>query len=87
MTFKQWVDKTFGAGGGGKAARRLGLTYRTFRSYYTHERFPYAANCQVIVLKSGNEIDVQMWQQDYTNNKKNKASAWLLFCIQERVRR
>lgn len=75
MTFKQWVDKTFGVGGGGKAARHLGISYRTFRSYYAYERFPYATNVQVIVLKSDNQIDVQLWLQDYTNNKNNRARA------------
>mgnify|MGYP000566054420 CR=1 FL=1 len=75
MTFKEWVDKTFGANGGGKAARFLGISYRTFRSYYACERFPHTNNCQVIVLKSRNEIDVQRWQQDYINKKKKKVSA------------
>lgn len=75
MTFKQWVNETFGASGGGKAARFLGISYRTFRSYYAYERFPYTTNCQVIVLKSENKIDVQMWQQDYLNNKNKKVNA------------
>lgn len=76
MTFLEWVDSTFGENGGGKAARFLGIGYRTFRSYYTHERFPHPKNCQIIVLKSKNKICVHKWQQDYTNNQnKKKASA------------
>lgn len=76
MTFKEWVNGKFGTNGGGEAARFLGISYRTFRSYYACERFPKPKNCQVIVLKSNNVIDVQKWQQDYTNNqKKNKVGA------------
>mgnify|MGYP005996331207 CR=1 FL=1 len=37
------------------------------------ERFPRPTNCQVIVLKSNNKINVELWQQDYTNTQaKNK---------------
>ena len=69
MTFKEWVDTTFGAGGGGRAAEYLGLPYRTFRSYYINERFPKPTTCQIIVLKSNYKINVHKWQQAYTNKK------------------
>jgi hypothetical protein len=73
MTFTDWVNKTFGENGGARAAKHLGISYRTFRSYYACERFPRPTNCQVIVLKSNNKINVELWQQDYTNTQaKNK---------------
>ncbi|MFK3873079.1 hypothetical protein [Pseudoalteromonas rhizosphaerae] len=74
MTFKQWVDQHFGANGGRKAARAMGVGYSTFRSWYQFERFPRAARCQSIILLSNGLIDLHKWQQEHVteNQKKNK---------------
>lgn len=72
MTFRQWVDKQFGANGGRAAARFIGVSYSTFRSWYQNERFPRAATCQSVVLRSEGAIDLQLWQQEYVTKKQKK---------------
>ncbi len=71
MTFSQWVNKEFD-GSVKTAARHLGLLHRTVYSYYANERFPRPTQCQIILLKSQNQIDLQMWQQEFSNKHNNK---------------
>ncbi len=73
MTFAERENTKFG-GSSKDAAAHLGLLHRTIYSYYAHERFPRPTQCQIILLKSENKIDLEKWQQAFSNKKNKKVS-------------
>lgn len=73
MTFAEWVNTKFD-GSSKDAAAHLGLLHRTVYSYYALERFPRPTQCQIILLKSENKIDLEKWQQAFSNKKNKKVS-------------
>ncbi len=68
MTFREWVDSKF-EGSVKAAAKHLGLLHRTTYSYYANERWPRPNVCQLILLKSDHVIDLEVWQQAFSNNQ------------------
>ena len=65
MTFREWVQKTYGDRGVAKAATFLGYPYKTVTAWVNLKRFPRPKSQEVIKLKSNGQIDMEAWRTAY----------------------
>lgn len=71
MNFNEWILETFGPRGRVKAARFLGVPYKTVMSWCYLARFPMPRQQQLIRIKSKGQVNINLWQQQYLDAKDN----------------
>ncbi|PSW53044.1 hypothetical protein [Photobacterium leiognathi] len=72
MDLRAWANDEFGARGMAKAARYLGVRYKTFYSWVTLERFPSMRQQQMIRIKTRGRVDIMQMQADFLYKKDAK---------------
>lgn len=69
MIFSKWIEAEFGHRGRVKAARFLGVSYKTVTSWAKLRRFPRLREQELITLKSKGVVNIDQWRRAYLDNQ------------------
>ncbi|CAK2047805.1 conserved hypothetical protein [Vibrio crassostreae] len=69
MIFSDWIEAEFGHRGRVKAARFLGVSYKTVTSWAKLRRFPRLREQELITLKSKGVVNIDQWRRAYLDNQ------------------
>ena len=72
MIFSEWITDEFGPRGRAKAAKFLGVSYKTVTSWDKLRRFPRLREQELISLKSLGKVDISQWRRAYLDGQTRK---------------
>lgn len=69
VIFSEWIKSEFGSRGMAKAAKFLGVPYKTVVSWVSLHRFPRLREQELITLKSKGVVNIDHWRRAYLDNQ------------------
>ncbi|HDY8168838.1 TPA: hypothetical protein ACGVAU_004394 [Vibrio vulnificus] len=69
VIFSEWIEDEFGPRGRAKAAKFLGVSYKTVTSWAKLRRFPRLREQELITLKSKGVVNIDHWRRAYLDNQ------------------